>query len=649
MPKLVQKCSYIKSGKAAGYMKYIATRERVEKLSGAAPATEKQQALVRNLLRDFPDTKELHEYKDYHAAPTAANASAFISMALDMNAEKVQTRDGYMQYIATRPRAERHGEHGLFGSEASVSLDAAMGELAAHEGNVWTIIYSLRREDAQRLGYDHAEAWRTLLRGKQVEMANTLKIPPDKLRWYAAFHDEDTHPHIHLMLWSEDPKQGYLSRTGVEELRSVMTRQVFQDELTQLYRQKDMSYKEVTQAAREALRTLMQEMAEGFCHSPEVGQQLQTLAFSLPSVKGKKQYGYLKKPLKEQVDRIVHTLSELPVVAECYEAWNVCKDAQVNYYRERERERLPLSRQEEFRSIKNMVIREAERLRQGIPSFEDRDMAEEPINEDEVYYLDDEDARAYFQAKAALYDSYATREEKAEAVSWLEHLAEKGSGEAALLLGKAWRDGLCAPPWEEEAERWFRVAAEAGNSQARYDLGVLLLEQGKQDEGIDLLVEAANLGNAYAMYQLGKEALTGTVMRRDVSWALTVLTYAAEAGHAYAQYNLGKLYLQGEDVPEDREQALYWLGEAAAQGHAHAEYLLEHLNDEVKPLTLLAATRLLHHLSRVFREAELQPPDAPRLRIDRKRARQLMEKRLAMGHKPDDHEQEYNGPTMTMR
>ena len=646
MPKLVQKCSYIKSGKAAGYMKYIASRERVEKLSGTAPATEKQQELIASLLRDFPDTRELHEYADYESAPTVASASALISMALDMNAEEVQTRDGYMKYIATRPRVERQGEHGLFGSEDAVSLDAALKELEEHQGNVWTFIYSLRREDAQRLGYDRAAAWRTLLRSQQVEMATAMKISPDKLRWYAAFHDEDTHPHIHMMVWSADPKQGYLTRTGVAELRSRMTGEIFRDELLQLYRQKDMSYKEVTEAARDALRALRQEMAAGFCDSPEVGRQMEALAFSLGSVKGKKQYGYLRKDLKEKVDRIVNTLAELPVVAESYEAWNVCKDVQVNYYREQERERLPLSRQEEFRSIKNLVIREAERLRQGIPSFEDRDMAEEPINEDEVYCLTDEDASAYFRAKAALYDGYTSREEKAEAVSELEYLAEEGSSEAALILGKAWRDGLCAPPWEEEAERWFRIAAEAGNSQARYDLGVLLLDQGKNDEGIDLLVKAANQGNAYALYRLGKEALTGTAMRKNVPWAVTVLTYAAEAGHAYAQYTLGKLYLQGEDIPEDREQAVYWLEEAATQGHAHAEYLLEHLNDEVRPSAMLAATRLLHHLSRVFREAEPQAPDAHRLRIDRKRARQLMEKRLAMGHKPDDHEEQVIGQEM---
>ena len=381
-----------------------------------------------------------------------------------------------------------------------------------------------------------------------------------------------------------------------------------------------------------------------------MGQQLQSLASSLSSVKGKKRYGYLKKTLKEQVDRIVDTLAELPVVAECYEAWNVCKDAQANYYREQERERLPLSRQEEFRSIKNMVIREAEQLRLGQLSFEDKDMAEEPMQEDDVYLLPDEDARAYYRAKDVLYNDYSSREEKAEAVSALEYLAEDGSSEAALLLGKAWRDGRCAPPWEEEAERWFRMSAKAGNDQAQYDLGMLLLRQRQRKrEGLDWLLRAANRGNPYAMYRLGKEALTGNILRKDVSWAIPILTDAAERGHACAQYTLGKLYLQGEDVPRDREQAKNWLYAAAVQGHRHAEFLLDHLGEEVRPSAMLAATRLLHHLSRVFRDAEPQLPDAPRMRIDRKRARQLLEKRLAMGQKPDDHEQEYDGPTMSMR
>jgi len=362
VPKLVLKSGYIKAGKAGGYMKYIATRERVEKLEGSGPVTKKQQELIQSLLRDFPDTGELHEYADYTAAPTVGSASALITMALDLNAEEVQTRDGYMKYIATRPRVERQGEHGLFSSAASVSLDAALKELEAHKGNVWTLICSLRREDAQRLGYDRADAWRNLLRSQQVEMANALKISPDKLHWYAAFHDEDTHPHIHVMAWSADPKQGYLTKEGIGELRSRMTNEIFRDELLQLYQEKDQSYKEISQAAREAMRGLLRELERSVCASPELGRQLEALALSLTDVKGKKQYGYLRKPVKEQVDRIVDALAELPPVAECYETWTLCRDALEGYYRDKERERLPLSQQKEFRAVKNMVIREALKL-----------------------------------------------------------------------------------------------------------------------------------------------------------------------------------------------------------------------------------------------------------------------------------------------
>ncbi len=646
MPGLVQKCGYLKAGKAGGYMRYIATRERVEKLAGNGPATSKQKELIRSLLRDFPDTRELHEHTDYLAAPTAANASAFLSMALDMNAHEVQTRDGYMRYIATRPRAERQGEHGLFGSADSVSLTAALRELDEHRGNVWTFIYSLRREDAERLGYDNAAAWRALLRSRQVEMAEAMKIPPDKLRWYAAFHDEDTHPHIHLMVWSADPKRGYLTKEGVSRLRSVMTNEVFRDELRQLYREKDQSYKDVARAAGEALRDLMAELRDTVCDDPEIGEQLQTLAVSLASVSGKKQYGYLPRRMKEQVDRIVDALGELSPVYECYEAWNVCKDALYGYYRETPRERLPLSRQKEFRAIRNMVVREADLLRQGELTFEDEDMPEEPLKEPQ--FLPDPDLRAYRRAKGSLYDPQTSREEKAKAVTVLESLAGQGAAEAALLLGKAWRDGLCAPPWEKEAEKWFRMASDLGSDQAQYHLGVLLLEQGRIGEGLEMLLASANRGNAYAMYRLGKETLSGKVLPKDMPWAIPILTDAAERGHMCAQYLLGKLCLQGEDVPLDPDVAAYWLETAAAQGHRYARILLDRQDERTAPSVILAATRLLYHLSRVFRDAIPAEAAGHGLRMDRKRLRELAEQkgyRAAMNYARA--EQESGGPTMT--
>lgn len=206
MVKLIQKSGYIKSGGAGGYMKYIGTRERVEKLEGSGPVTENQQMLLEDLLRDFPDTKDLAEYEDYRAAPTSGTVSVLISAALDANAHEATGREGYMQYIAPRPRVERHGEHGLFSSRP-VSLDVSLKEVEEHSGNVWTFIWSLRREDAARLGYDHAESWQKLIKAHQVEIAEAMKIPPDQLHWCAAFHDEGGHPHVHAMVWSADPKR----------------------------------------------------------------------------------------------------------------------------------------------------------------------------------------------------------------------------------------------------------------------------------------------------------------------------------------------------------------------------------------------------------------------------------------------------------
>lgn len=235
MAKLVQKSGYIKSGKAGGYMKYIATREGVEKLAGNGPVTKGQRELIQKLLHDFPDAEELFEYEDYCKTPTLGTASAFITMALDANLHEIDSESGYMQYIATRPRVQTRGAHGLFSSATAVDLTAAISELETHEGNVWTIIHSLRREDAARLHYDSAEAWRSLLMMHQVDLANAMKISTDNFRWYAAFHDEGHHPHIHMMVWSDAPKEGFLTKDGIASMRSKLTNTIFRDEMKQIY------------------------------------------------------------------------------------------------------------------------------------------------------------------------------------------------------------------------------------------------------------------------------------------------------------------------------------------------------------------------------------------------------------------------------
>lgn len=309
MAKLIQKSGFLSKKRAGRYMKYIATRDGVE--------------------------------------------------ILNEDAEGI-----YMRYIATRPRAEKHEGHGLFGAEPHVDLEKTMQELKTHEGNVWTIIYSLRREDAARLGYDNAESWRLALLAHQNDFAEAMQIPPEHLHWYAAFHDEGEHPHIHMMLWSDDSKYGFLRKDRLLHMQSVLTNTIYADELKEIYIQKDVAYKEVTEAARAVMHELVDRMESVSEPSASVQQKLLELALELRTVSGKKQYGYLKKPLKDMVDSIVDELEKLPEVAAYYSVWNGLRDTLEGYYKNRPRQHNPLSQQKEFRAIKNAIIQEAERLRQ---------------------------------------------------------------------------------------------------------------------------------------------------------------------------------------------------------------------------------------------------------------------------------------------
>ena len=360
-------------------MKYIATRDGVEVLTGKGPATKKQKELISKLLEDFPDMKDSFEYEDYKRAPTLHTASAFISAALDVHIQNLQSENGYLRYIATRPGAEKHGAHGLFGREESADLDVAMRELTAHDGNVWTIIYSLHREDAERLGYNNAAAWRKLLISQQNKFSEAFHIPASALHWYAAYHDADTHPHIHMMIWTD--QKTVLKRDAVVKLRSVMTNSIFQAELENLYIRKDAAYKDVTEAAREVMRELVDRMESTAEPPVSIQQKLLELAMELRMVGGKKQYGYLKKSLKDKVDEIVDELEKLPEVAAYYAVWNGLRDTLEGYYKNRPRQHNPLSHQKEFRAIKNAIVQEAERLRQQMElesSQEEESSTEKP-------------------------------------------------------------------------------------------------------------------------------------------------------------------------------------------------------------------------------------------------------------------------------
>ena len=569
MARLIVKSPYIQCGKqnAGSYLRYIATRERVEIIPDDRPPTRKQEQLITKLAKDFPDVKELLEYEDYVQKPTKANASSLITLALEEHWKQVQQTDGYLKYIATRPRAERLGDHGLFGDADHVDLDAAMSELGHYTGNVWTHILSLHREDAERLGYNNAQAWRALLRAHRNDIAAAMHIPPQDFRWYAAFRNEGHHPHIHMMAWSVKPGQAHLDRDGIRSIRSQLTNDIFQQELLHVYEQKSVSRDELVKESRKVMLELSRQMRDTICEHTQAEQMIWKLSQQLGEVKGKKSYGYLPRPMKRQVGEIVDQLEQIPIVNECYQKWWELQ-CQVNeFYSGKKQQRPPLSKQKEFRAIRNAVIREAEKIRLGKITFEDEKMEErgEWVENWEV-------SHDCLRLRARIEGNKLPLEQRDEAAEDLERLAEYGDVHAQYFLGLLYRDGGLLLPDTERATHWLELAA-----------------------------------------------------RRDLP---------------AAQYALGKLYLTGNGVPKDEEAAQNCFRMANAFGHPYAQYVLERQEQWQRPQLLMTVSRLLYHMSNIFRDNVPAVPAQPRLHIDRKRMQELQELRIALGHQPDDHEEE---------
>ncbi len=610
MARLIVKSPYFKSSgakPAGGYLRYIATRERVEILPDDRPPTKRQTQFIEKLTKDFPDTKTLLEYGDYTSHPTKFNASQFLTLAMEENWGKVQEIDGYAKYIATRPRAERLGEHGLFGDEDAVDLNAAMAEVNSYTGNIWTHIISLRREDAERLGFDHADAWRALLRAHRNDIAEAMHIPPEDFCWYAAFHDEGGHPHIHMMAWSKKPGQAYLNRDGIRKIKSVLTNQIFQQELLHIYEDKSQSRDELVRETRSAMLALAQKMQNSACEHPEAEQMIWELALELGSVKGKKSYGYLPKDLKQKVDAIVDQMELLPSVYECYGRWWKLQCRLNDFYAEKERQRPPLSQQKEFRQIKNAVLQVAEQVRQNEITFEDAG-AEQDAEQNATCNIP-YPANAWH---AMATDETLPLEDRDEAAKQLEMLADGGDRYAQYLTGILYRDGGLLIPDTEKAQHYLERAAQSGSD--------------------------------YAAYRLGKEYLSGKNAPKKPERAAEYVRMAAEQGNPYAQYLLGKLCLSGDGVPQDKDAAYDWFQKAQAQGHDYAGFFVDRIE---RPESPNAATRLLYHLGKIF-QSNAPAPQSSGIQIDRKRLAKLRRMRIAAGHKADDHEQEQTSSTMSM-
>ena len=385
---------YLKGGrdaaKLANRTRYVATRPGVEVLPeehGDRPATKKQQEYIRRLLRDFPDAQELLEYEDYQSNPTRETASVFIQQVREDFVGAMSQRENYLDYVAHRPGVELQGEHGLWGPGGKVrNLSQAIREVADYTGNVWTPVVAIRREDAERLGYDTAENWRALVNACLPDIAKGYKISPDHLRWYAAFHGKEQSVHIHMVVFSTDPKEGYLTKQGIQQVKSAFARRIFRDDLFHVYEQKT-EYRAATQReARLAMEELIRQMRNGDRDNPRLEQLTTALALRLQTTKGKKVYGYLPPKTKAIVDEIVDELAKDERVAAAYDLWYQMQEEICRTYSQQPPRHVPLSQQKEFKAVRNMVIQEATPNTSEPPNDQpDGKQAEMPREDDSIH------------------------------------------------------------------------------------------------------------------------------------------------------------------------------------------------------------------------------------------------------------------------
>lgn len=369
MARLIFISPYLKGGKNAKWLRnrtrYFATREGVviPKKNADAPPTEKQKAYIQRLTRSLPLCRELLEYEDYRLNPTRRTAAEFITQAYEQFIVPMDKRENYIDYVANRPGAQQVNGHGLWDANGSVgSLHQVEETVAAHAGNVWTPIVSLRREDAERLGYTDAENWRSLVCACVGDIAAAYKIHPDNLKWYAALHTKENHIHIHMILYSEDPKEGFLTKNGIQQVKSAFVTRIYQQDRISIYEKQTQYRNRLRDDAEAKLVELIRQMQNGTLQNERVEQLMGELAQRLPLTKGRKVYGYLPPRIKSIVNEVVDELAKDERIAEAYEIWQELQEQKCLDYNRQLPERVPLSQQKEFKVVRNMVVREALKL-----------------------------------------------------------------------------------------------------------------------------------------------------------------------------------------------------------------------------------------------------------------------------------------------
>lgn len=668
MPRIIFTSRYLSQApiaQLANLVEYMGTRPGVELCPAGwpdLPATEKQQRLITRLRGELPDVATLPEYAEYQQQPNRESASNFISTVVEQYADQIVGRGELVRYMGMRPGVEKRAAHGLFSqTDEPRSLNEIVNEVASHPGIVWSHVLSLRREDAARLSYDNQAAYKTLLRNSLSLLAGAHKIAPANLRWVAAYHDEDSHPHVHLLVYSSDPAEGYLTNTGIERMRGGFAKIIFQDTLRQLYDKQTDAHDLLREQAGRLLKDLADRIDAGDCADEQLETMLTQLRDRLQDVSGKRVYQYLPPDAKRLVNTAVDRLADNDQIAALYKIWQEQRKAILETYTDTGLESQPLSSRKEFRPVLNMVIRAALSLSSHAPMKEPEsgwdedsgwpdglDSADMPASAFSLYSMAAEhekrpNAYAMYELGGMYRDGRGTERDAAKSERWYSAAytrfvameQERGDGDLAYRLARMNLSGTGTPVNFELAKAYLEKAAVLKNVNAYYGLGTLYLK--KEYEGCDpqraafWFAKAADEGHDFAEYSLGKLYLKGESVPKDTARAITYLERSAAQKNQYAEYTLGKLYLFGMDVPEDRERALYWLHRSAAQGNQYAARLLEQsLHPPVNPHT--AVLGLLQGLARLL-DSQTESQRLAAIHTDSKLLAEMAEKRAALGYR----------------
>ena len=601
---------YIKSGtkktrsRRSNYTKYIATRESVEKRpQNITQVSQNQKQLINELLIEFPKAKQFLEYEDYSSKPTAENASELINTIIERYADVIGNRRNFIDYVAKRPGAEKRGEHGLFNNkDDSIDLNAVANEVANHPGNVWTHVVSIRREDAVRLGYTNSDMWRELVKRHIADIAQAQNIPLSDLKWYAAFHDTTHHPHIHMIVYSKNPKKGYLTKQGIEIIRSVFANDIFQDELKSIYQQQTMTRDELKKLSDNQLNEILSEI--GSCEvKADLIMAVKKLNEQLKTAKGKKVYGYLPKEIKQTVDEIFSMLAQNEHIAILYEKWCELENLKYKTYMLKPKSFPPLTENKEFKSVKNMIIRSVLKMDEQIIDEQEPNIPEST----NVDYCIAEDENQ--KAMRCMAEEYITgeriKQDIDKGIEILTELADNGDSLSAYKLGKIYFSGEMVFRDYDMAERYLRQASDAENEFAMYTLSKLYLTEERYDlaKAVDLLDMACKNSaiKPYAAYTYAKILLDKNEYH-DTQRAVQLLEETSNENN-WCSYLLGKVYLYGnDDIEPDSVRAAELLKQSAEDGNKYAENLLIHIDDFDKTILINIVMNLFASLSRIIEE-----------------------------------------------